>query len=89
MKKRSVTKFLSYVLAISMVITAAPMAAWASEVPAVVEEASEEVPDEVEEEKKEDIPDAFLVQIRTDGGTVLGESEALLWKDTSLGKAGQ
>lgn len=44
---------------------------------------------EKEEEKKEDIPDAFLVQIRTDGGTVLGESEALLWKDTSLGKAGQ
>ncbi len=44
---------------------------------------------EKEEEKKEDIPDAFLVQIWTDGGTVLGESEALLWKDTSLGKAGQ
>lgn len=54
MKKRSVTKFLSYVLAISMVITAAPMAAWASEVPVAVEEASEEVPDDVEEEKQED-----------------------------------
>lgn len=54
MKKRSVTKLLSCVLAISMVVTAAPMAAWASEVPAAAEESSEEVPDEVEEEKKED-----------------------------------
>lgn len=54
MKKRSVTKFLSYVLAISMVITAAPMAAWASEVPVAVEEASEEAPEDVEEEKQED-----------------------------------
>lgn len=54
MKKRSVTKLLSCVLAISMVVTAAPMTAWASEVPTVAEEASEEVPDEVEEAKQED-----------------------------------
>lgn len=43
---------------------------------------------EPEEEKKEDIPNAFLVQIQSDGGTVLEESEVLLWKDTSAGKAG-
>lgn len=41
-----------------------------------------------EEEKKEDIPNAFLVQVRTDGGTTLGESEVLLWKDTALAKKG-
>lgn len=39
-----------------------------------------------EEEEKEDIPYAFLVQVQSDGGTVLGESEVLLWKDTSAGK---
>lgn len=45
------------------------------------------VPSEPEkEEKKEDIPYAFLVQVQSDGGTVLGESEVLLWKDTSAGK---
>lgn len=62
MKKRSVTKFLSYVLAISMVITAAPMAAWASEVPVAVEEASEEAPEDVEEEKQEDTQDTTDVE---------------------------
>jgi len=62
MKKRSVTKFLSYVLAISMVITAAPMAAWASEVPVAVEEASEEAPEDVEEEKQEDTKDTTDVE---------------------------
>lgn len=60
------------------------------------EEIGEEEPEEEEttaspepeEEKKEDIPNAFLVQIQSDGGTVLEESEVLLWKDTSVGKAG-
>ncbi|HBI63299.1 MAG TPA: arylsulfatase [Lachnospiraceae bacterium] len=60
------------------------------------EETGEEEPEEEEataspepeEEKKEDIPNAFLVQIQSDGGTVLEESEVLLWKDTSVGKAG-
>ncbi|MCD7825355.1 MAG: sulfatase-like hydrolase/transferase [Clostridiaceae bacterium] len=40
--------------------------------------------EESSEEDKLDIPNAFLVQIQTDGGTVLGESDVLLWKDTSL-----
>jgi len=40
--------------------------------------------DKREEAEKADIPNAFLVQIQSDGGTVLGESEVLLWKDTSL-----
>lgn len=35
---------------------------------------------------KEDIPNAFLVQIQTDGGTTLGESEVLLWKNASVSK---
>lgn len=51
--------------------------------PAASPEASPDA--EGKEEKKEDIPNAFLIQIRTDGGTTLGESEVLLWKDTSLG----
>ncbi len=38
------------------------------------------------EESLEDIPNAFLVQIQSDGGTVLGESNALLYQDTSLAK---
>lgn len=42
--------------------------------------------DSSEQEEKEEIPNAFLIQIQTDGGTVLGESEVLLWKDTSLSK---
>jgi len=53
--------------------------------PAASPEASPDV-EKKEEQKKEDIPDAFLVQIRTDGGTTLGESEALPWKETSLAK---
>lgn len=40
----------------------------------------EEIPD------KEDVPNAFLAQIQTDGGTVLAESEVCLWKDVSLAK---
>lgn len=43
-------------------------------------------PEEEEEKEKEDIPNAFLVRIQSDGGTVLGESEVLLWKDASVGK---
>lgn len=39
-----------------------------------------------EEESKKDIPAAFLVQVQTDGGTVLGESEVLLWRDASVSK---
>lgn len=39
-----------------------------------------------EEKEKEDIPNAFLIQVRTDGNTLLGESEVLLWKDTTLSK---
>ncbi len=42
--------------------------------------------EEGQEEEKEDIPDAFLVQVQSDGGTVLAESEVLLWKETSAGK---
>ncbi len=38
MKKRSVTKLLSCVLAFTMVVTAAPVTAWASEVPVAAEE---------------------------------------------------
>lgn len=37
-------------------------------------------------DKKESIPNAFIVQIQTDGGTVLSDSEVLKWADTSLGK---
>lgn len=48
--------------------------------------ASPEATADKKEEQKEDIPNAFLVQIRTDGGTTLGESEVLFWKDTSLSK---
>ncbi len=48
--------------------------------------ASPEPLDPEEEEEKEDIPNAFLVRIQSDGGTVLGESEVLLWKDASVGK---
>ncbi len=36
--------------------------------------------------EKEDIPGAFLIQVKTDGGTVLGESEVLLWKDAAISK---
>lgn len=51
------------------------------------EEEADASPEPLEpEEEKEDIPNAFLVQIQSDGGTVLGESEVLLWKDTSAGK---
>ena len=38
MKKRTVTKLLSCMLAFSMVATAAPVTAWADEVPAAEEE---------------------------------------------------
>ncbi len=50
------------------------------------ETASPEPAEEGQEEEKEDIPDAFLVQVQSDGGTVLAESEVLLWKETSAGK---
>ncbi len=50
------------------------------------ETASPEPTEEGQEEEKEDIPDAFLVQVQSDGGTVLAESEVLLWKETSAGK---
>lgn len=39
-----------------------------------------------EEESGRDIPNAFYLQVRTDGGTVLSESEVLLWKDASVSK---
>lgn len=41
---------------------------------------------EEKQEAKEEIPNAFIVQIQTDGGTVLSDSEVLKWSDTSLGK---
>ncbi len=50
------------------------------------ETASPEPTEEGQEKEKEDIPDAFLVQVQSDGGTVLAESEVLLWKETSAGK---
>lgn len=50
------------------------------------ETSSPEPGEEGLEEEKEDIPDAFFVQIQSDGGTVLAESEVLLWKETSAGK---
>lgn len=50
------------------------------------ETSSPEPGEEGQEEEKEDIPDAFFVQIQSDGGTVLAESEVLLWKETSAGK---
>lgn len=34
--------------------------------------------------EKEDIPNAFYIQVKTDGGTLLGESEVLKWENTSL-----
>ena len=37
-----------------------------------------------EEDSDKDIPNAFYLQVRTDGGTVLSESEVLLWKDTAV-----
>ena len=43
--------------------------------------------DQEEKQKEEEaIPNAFIVQIQTDGGTVLSDSEPLKWEDTSLGK---
>lgn len=36
--------------------------------------------------EKEDIPNAFLIQVKTDGGTLLGESEVLKWENSSLAK---
>jgi len=41
---------------------------------------------EDEEKTGKDIPNAFYLQVRTDGGTVLSESEVLLWKDASVSK---
>lgn len=39
---------------------------------------------EEEWEAREEIPNAFLVQIQSDGGTVLSVSEVLKWENTSL-----
>ena len=36
--------------------------------------------------KKESIPNAFFVKMKTDGGTVLSESEVVKWENTSLAK---
>lgn len=41
-------------------------------------------PDESGKIDKKDIPNGFYVQVKTDGGTVLGESEVLTWEKTSL-----
>lgn len=42
--------------------------------------------DSTTEVEKEDIPNAFFIQVQTDGGTVLGESEVLKWENSSLAK---
>ena len=52
--------------------------------PATTPETSPEPEEEAESGK--DIPNAFYLQVRTDGGTVLSESEVLLWKDASVSK---
>ena len=44
-------------------------------------------PAEAEEEKKEDVPNAFFIQVQSEGGTVLSESEILNYADTTLGKS--
>lgn len=39
-----------------------------------------------EQVEKKKIPNAFLIQVQTDGGTVLGESEVKKWEETSLAR---
>lgn len=39
-----------------------------------------------EEVKKEDLPNAFFIQVKSEGGTVLSESAVLNYADTTLGK---
>ncbi len=50
------------------------------------EEDEQKEEEQEEETEKKEIPNAFLLQIQSDGGTVLGESEVLRWEDTSLHK---
>lgn len=56
--------------------------------PAPTQETTSDADADQEEKQKEEeaIPNAFIVQIQTDGGTVLSDSEPLKWEDTSLGK---
>ena len=56
--------------------------------PAPTPETTSDADADQEEKQKEEeaIPNAFIVQIQTDGGTVLSDSEPLNWEDTSLGK---
>lgn len=38
------------------------------------------------EPEKKDVPNAFYIQVKSEGGTVLSESEALKYSETTLGK---